>query len=421
MSQSSSDLNSIDQLFDLVITDPPYASNVNYSELADYFYVWLRLSLARHHAQFGPDVTPKSEECVENPTREKSSQDFSYCLQRIFSECKGKLAADGSLVFTFHHAEDTAWEALLSAVCEAGFFVEAVYPVQGEAESSLHLQDNEAISYDLIHVCRKRESHDAERRSWASIRQEVRQRAREEVRRIESGRYGNEPLSPADINILLIGKCLELYSKHYGAVIDYKDEPVPLRTALEEIKMLVDQLVAREQPLPSELEDLLNSDPPDRVSYVYFRALCGNREIKSDDVNKYTRGIIEVSELKDAGLLVKGREQRGRTFEVKQPVERLNELKEKFHGNNGMAQTGLFDGEGRTYPADIPFVDYVHLLLGLAETGENVLPWLERFRGLRPQIRAALEYLTQRNKNFAEPARKILGLIDERTLFTTQQ
>jgi hypothetical protein len=66
-------------------------------------------------------------------------------------------------------------------------------------------------------------------------------------------------------------------------------------------------------------------------------------------------------------------------------------------------------------------VDYVHLLLGLAENGESVLPWLERFRGLRPQIRAALEFLAQRNKNFADSSRKILGLIDERTLFTVQQ
>lgn len=408
---------------DAVITDPPYAGNVNYSELSDFFYVWLRLSLSSDFPQFLPELTPKSKEIVENATRGLSNDDFRSGLSSVFSSAKDRLDNDGILAFTYHHSGEKQWVDLCEAVSAAGFVIESVYPIHGEKESSLLLQNSEGISYDLIHVCRKRESGSTAKRSWASVRQEVRQRAREEARRIESGRYGREPLSPADINILLIGKCLELYSKHYGAVVDYKDEPVPLRTALEEIKMLVDQLIAKQEPLPPELEDI------DVGSYVYFRALCGNREIKSDDVNKLTRGIIEVSELKDAGLLVKGREKRGRTFEVKQPVERLNELKQKFQsaaGGNGRSGSssggpGLFDEtEGPIYPKEFPFVDYVHLLLGLAETGENVLPWLERFRGMKSQIRAALEFLMDRNKNFAGPAKKILGLIDEKTLFVGQ-
>src|SRR5205823_2057979 len=101
-------------------------------------------------------------------------------------------------------------------------------------------------------------------RSWAGIRQAIRQRARDEIRAIESGRYGNEPLSPADVNIILIGKCLELYSKHYGKIVDHEDNPMPLHAALEEIRMLVDQLTSAEQELPSELEDI---DPP---SYIYL-------------------------------------------------------------------------------------------------------------------------------------------------------
>jgi adenine-specific DNA methylase len=400
---------------DCVVTDPPYVGNVNYSELADFFYVWLRLILKASYPQFVPEYVPKSEEVIENSTRGKSSEDFKMGLTAVFRQARVNSNAEAPLIFTFHHAEDAAWEALLSAVCDAGYFIEAVFPVHGEAENSLHLMDNEAISYDLIHVCRQRESPDVRTRSWASIRQEIRRRAREEAVAIQSGRYGNEPLTPADINILLIGKCLELYSKHYGAVVDFEDKPVPLRKALEEIKMLVDQLVAKEQPLPTELEDI------DIPSYIYFRALSGIREIKGDEVNKYTRGLIEVAELKNAGLIIRGREKRGRSFEVKQPSERLNELKERFKIEEDGPQPELFEGGERKYAADIPFVDYVHLLLGLAENGESVLPWLERFRGLRPQIRAALEFLAQRNKNFADSSRKILGLIDERTLFTVQQ
>src|SRR5439155_21469453 len=123
---------------------------------------------------------------------------------------------------------------------------------------------------DLIHVCKKRvSSASTAQRSWAGIRQEGRQRARDEIRAIESGRYGNEPLSPADVNIVLIGKCLELYSKHYGKIVEHEGNPMPLHTALEEIRMLVDQLTSAEQKLPSELEDI------DPLSYIYLTSLCG--------------------------------------------------------------------------------------------------------------------------------------------------
>lgn len=417
LSQSSTTLEDISSATaDFVITDPPYASNVNYSELADFFYVWLRLLLKSKYPHFVPEHTPKAQEVIENRTRGKTSEDFKRGLEAVLIEGSRVSKDDSVLVFTFHHSEDSAWEALLTAICDAGYYVEAVYPVHGEAESSLHLLENEAISYDLVHVCRKRLTlATPSKRSWAGIRHEIRQRAREEARLIESGRYGNEPLAPSDINILLIGKCLELYSKHYGAIVDHEDKPVPIHRALQEIKMLVDQIVTKERPLPTELEEI------DRPSYIYFTTLCGQREIKSDDVSKSTRGIIEPSELREYGLIIKGREKRGRSFEVKLPVERLDDLKLKFKDGTVGSQTSLF-GENREsqLPGDILFVDCVHLLLGLAEVGENILPWLEKFRGLRPQIRAACEYLASRNKAFEAAAKKVLGLLDERTLFTKQ-
>lgn len=55
-----------------MITDPPYAGNVNYSELADFFHVWLRLILSKNYPCFAPEVTPKAEEIIENPTRGKT-------------------------------------------------------------------------------------------------------------------------------------------------------------------------------------------------------------------------------------------------------------------------------------------------------------------------------------------------------------
>lgn len=403
---------------DFVITDPPYAGNVNYSELADFFYVWLRLLLARNYQEFSPDLTPKADEVIENPTRRKTARDFELGLTQVFREGGRVLDEGGLLVFTFHHADGSAWEALLRAVCNAGFEIDSVYPIHGESESSMHLLDKEAaISYDLIHVCKKRDPNaSVESRSWAGIRQEIRRRARAEIRAIESGRYGNEPLSSADVNIVLIGKCLELYSRHYGVVIDHEGRVVELHEALKEIRSMVDDLVAKEHPLPSELEDI------DAESRLYLLALCDHKEVKSDDVSKVTRGVLEPDDLLKAGLIIKGRAKRGRTYEVKQPIERYRDLLEKFQGYSSAQQPNLYGEAARPLSnGKLTFIDHVHFLMGLAEAEEDLRPWMERFRGLAPQIRAACEYMRQRNAAFASPAAKILGWLDPGSLFQTQE
>lgn len=396
---------------DVVITDPPYAGNVNYSELSDFFYVWLRLLLNNVYMEFAPEHTPKTEEIIENRTRNKSAEDFKEGISSVFKECNRVLKDNGLLAFTFHHSEGKTWENLLEAICDAGFFIEAVYPIHGEAENSLHLMDKANISYDLIHVCKKLENNqNRETRSWATIRNDIRKKAREEVKKIEAGNYG-KGLSGPDVNLILIGKCLELYSKHYGKIVDHEDKPFPMKAALEQIRMMVDQIITKDNPVPSELE---NIDVP---SYVFMTSLYAIKEIKSDNLHKSTRGLIEPAILKEAGLIVKGREKRGGTFEVKQPIDRLNELKTKFREKGDDVQEELFDGLASRQDGFL-FVDYLQLLLGVAASGENLIPWLEKFRGKVPLIRAACNYLIER-KRYTDECKKILGLIDERTLFNT--
>jgi hypothetical protein len=413
--QSSTTLETLDlgvESVDLVITDPPYVDNVNYSEAADFFYVWLRLSLSKRYQCFLPEFTPKADEIIAQETRGRSMEDFQNGLTRVFALSAGRLKDDGLLVFTFHHEANAAWEAVLGAILAAGFVIEAVYPCESETKGAGSM-GAQKIAYDLIHVCSKRDGRDdREKRSWAGVRQEIRRRAREEIAAIERGRYGNTKLPPTDVNIILIGKCLELYSRHYGKIVDHEDNPVPLPTALEEIRMMVDQLVNTERPLPTELADI------DPESYVYFTCLCDRKEVKADEVHKATRGIIEPDALAAAGLLTRGRARRGRSFEVKQPRDRLDDLLSKFRVDATSQGPDLF-GEvqapkvrGRSI-----FVDRLHLLMGLAEAGDNVLPWLERFRGEAPQIRAACEFVAQRNAAFAPTLRKVRDLMDIGPLF----
>jgi len=412
---------------DFVITDPPYADNVNYAELADFFYVWLRLVLKQRYPVFLPEHTPKHAEIVQNENRGVSAEDFGKGLREVFCTSHSKLADDGLMVFTFHHAEGSAWENLLSAVMNAGFEIEAIYPVQSEGETSLHLQDNDAIAYDLIHVCRKRRSEDTRtKRSWAGLRQSVRQRARDEITRIEAGRYGGRPLPPPDVRMVLIGKCLEVYSRHYGAVMDWNGEPFPLKSALQDIRMMVEQIVSKETPLPSELENV------DAFTQVWLLALCDKREVSVDSISKFTRGVFEVSDLTGhkPPLLRKGRVKGGRTYEVLTPTERMAGLMDKWmNGLMGssaverLEQTEMELPQTSTNPkiqqsgVGPPLVDVLHVLQAQTEQGERLDQLVERFRSQREAIRAALHYLKQRDPDrWQKSCDKLLPFYDDTML-----
>jgi adenine-specific DNA methylase len=383
---------------------------VNYAELADFWYVWLRLLLKQRYPHFAPEYTPKVEEIVENRTRGKSEEDFYAGLAEVFSRIHKSLPDDGILAFTFHHKDEqgTVWEGLLTTLCKAGYEIAAIYPIQAEAESSTHHQGKENITYDLIHVCRKRRDV-PQPRSWAGIRQEVRRKARQELEAIQKGRYGNQPLAEGDRRLICIGKCLELYSAHYDKVLDHEGKTLPLRSALRDISTTVDQLVTSGRALPPELEDSI-----DPVSYTWFRVLMKiKREVTMNDISKQLRAGVSADDLKKEGLIVWGRTGRGRTYEVKQPLERLPDLMERLKaGLPNENQGTLFDEQNQAYAFNVTLVDVLHLLIGLADRKEPVYQWLKRFDSRRAQIRAGLRFILGERLDWKDPIERILEVLD---------
>jgi hypothetical protein len=218
--------------------------------------------------------------------------------------------------------------------------------------------------------------------------------------------------------MVLIGKCLEVYSRHYGAVVDWNGGPFPLKSALQDIRMMVEQIVSRETPLPSELEGT------DAFTQVWLLALCDKREVSVDSISKLTRGVFEVSDLTGhkPPLLRKGRVKGGRTYEVLTPLERLNGLRESLRGAGSTnEQLTLLDMADNTPVVFGPkLVDVLHLLAANAEHGERLDLLVERFRGQREQIRAALQYLRRRDPDrWAKACDKLLPFYDD--LFATQR
>lgn len=400
-------------LADVVVTDPPYADNVNYSELADFFYVWLRLPLKSRYAQFLPEYTPKIEEIVENETRGKSLQDFQDGLTAVLGKSATRLKPGGHVIFTFHHSGDAAWQSVLDSICRAGLAIEAVYPVHSEREASLHLQDKDNIAYDLVHVCRLRRPEEvSNRRSWAGLKAQVRRRAQEEIRQIETGRYGGTALPASDVRMVLIGKCLEVYSQHYGAVVDWQGEPLPLRAALQDIRLMVEQIASSEHPLPSELENT------DAITQVWLLALADKREITVDSLSKTTRGIFEVSDLTNhqPPLLHKKRAKGSRSWAILTPTERINGLREalmKAPPTTEQLDLGIVGGE-KSIVIGPPLVDVLHLLIASAETGARLDPLIAFFDAQRGSVRAGLEWLKSRDPDrWRKPCDLLLGFYSD--------
>ncbi len=154
--QDSSNLSTLpDESVDFIITDPPYFDNIHYSELSNFFYVWLKL-LLNDHRYFSMDSVPTEREAIVNAGMNKGEEGYCELLTAVFKECERVLKNEGLLIFTFHHTKWRAWWTILVAVAEGGFRVTDSFPVTSEYKVNPHVRNKQALDMDLVLVCRKR-------------------------------------------------------------------------------------------------------------------------------------------------------------------------------------------------------------------------------------------------------------------------
>jgi len=207
--QSSEDLSFIpDKSVDAIVTDPPYFDNVQYSELADFFYVWLRLALKDVYPWFQPELSSHPNEIVKNDKLGKTTAFFNEGLQRVFVACHRVLKDDGLLVFTFHHNQPWAWEGIAQLLLDADFYISATPIVRSEGKSGFHSSKGN-IRYDCVLVCRKRPSPAAEY-SWSALKGLILEDAVLWTgRTLQSG----VPVNEVDVFTIVMGKTVEYYTR----------------------------------------------------------------------------------------------------------------------------------------------------------------------------------------------------------------
>lgn len=130
-----------------VVMDPPYGANVMYAELSDFFYVWLKRTAELVMPElFTRYLTDKNSEAVANKAKFKgqkspdslANRDYQKKMAAIFAESRRVLKPNGIMTVMFTHKDTSAWDALTKGLIEAGFIITASWPVNTEAEGSLH-------------------------------------------------------------------------------------------------------------------------------------------------------------------------------------------------------------------------------------------------------------------------------------------
>jgi putative DNA methylase len=287
----------------LISTDPPYYDNVGYADLSDFFYVWLRRSLASAYPElFSTMLTPKAAELVADPFRsggdkEASEQRFQDGFERAFAHLRNVVSPDFPLTvfYAFKQAEhddsgvaSTGWETMLAGLLRAGIAVTATWPMRTELARRMRGQASNALASSIVLACRPRSDAAGitDRRGFlAALHAELPKALRE----LQQGN-----IAPVDLAQAAIGPGMAVFSR-YAKVVEPSGEPMPVRSALALINQVLDEVLAEQEG---------EFDADTRFAIKWFEQYRFD-EAGYDPAEGLARAMnVSVKGLEDAGILV---------------------------------------------------------------------------------------------------------------------
>ena len=292
-----------------VVVDPPYADNVQYSELADFFYVWLKRTLGHRRPEwFSTYLCEHDQEAVVNVSRHRNGGRkpakvaraeahalYQGMMTDTFRECRRVLRDDGPLTVMFTHKKQEAWEALFASLVEAGFTITATWPIKTEGWHTLHQAKKNAAQSTVILVARKREAGAGVGYFDAAMRKEIGEKARAAAERLQG-----EGLNPVDQLVGSFGPAMEVYSRYDGVRTD-TGEPVGVEEAINEASEAVTAWRV-EQLAKRGLEGV---EPEGRFALLCWDVL-GAAEFRFNEAKLLGHAAgMDVDQLVAAGLVAK--------------------------------------------------------------------------------------------------------------------
>jgi adenine-specific DNA methylase len=275
LSQRSATRSWESQRFDVICTDPPYYDAIPYSDLMDFFYVWLRRVVhgfspemeAAFAAPLGPKWSPEASggkgdgELIDDASRfggdrDASKRNYEDGMARAFRRFHDALRDDGRLVIVFANKQPDAWETLVSALIRAGFVVCGSWPIQTEMKNRQRSLASAALSSSIWLACRRRPA-DAKPGWDAAVLTEMRANITESLRR-----FWDAGIRGPDFVWAATGPALEAFSRH--PVVKKADAPRETLSVAEFLRQVrrivvtfvVNRLLEAEPGAPTELDDL---------------------------------------------------------------------------------------------------------------------------------------------------------------------
>lgn len=238
----------------LISTDPPYYNNIGYSDLSDFFYVWLRRALRDVYPELLSTVlVPKADELVANQYRHNgkdgAKQFFERSFRQVFSKFREHALTDYPITvyYAYKQSETDAdgiassgWETMLDAMIQSGWEITSTWPMRSERGGRMVSVGTNALASSIVLSLRPRstEAPTTDRRGFiAALEAEL----PDALRKLQQGQ-----IAPVDLPQATIGPGMAVFSR-YGAVLDSDGTRMTVRSALARINEILDQVLNEQE------------------------------------------------------------------------------------------------------------------------------------------------------------------------------
>jgi adenine-specific DNA methylase len=201
-----------------IVVDPPYAENVMYAEVSDFFYVWLKRLLGDVFPDiFKTSLTEKEEEAVSNPVRFKgmgksaktlAQEDYKTKMEACFREMNRILQERGIMTVMFTHRTAEAWSSLATALMNADFTFISSWPVHTEPPEKYAKRGKGVLKVTVLLTCRKRKANHAG--IWEHIVEELRDVAKQKIEE-----FSKLSINGPDLKVSVYGPVLGRFADYY--------------------------------------------------------------------------------------------------------------------------------------------------------------------------------------------------------------
>lgn len=251
---TAADASRLDYENAIISTDPPYYDNIGYSDLSDYFYVWLRRSLKRFHPKLlSTMLVPKMEELVANPYRHGGKEGartfFEQGFEDVFTRARESASFEYPITvyYAFKQSESdaqgdasTGWETILSSMVRAGWSITATWPVRSELSNRMIASGTNALASSIVLALRPRAESASivDRRAFIA---ELREALPAALRDLQQG-----AIAPVDLAQAAIGPGMAIFSK-FARVIEPAGGEMGVRDALQQINVVLDEVLSQQE------------------------------------------------------------------------------------------------------------------------------------------------------------------------------